>query len=130
MPWSSVVTAFRRGRLEDFFAFAFGMIGGLGGGGGECLPVFRFREGCSGSREDFFRAFWGGRRVGFGGEGVNDALVFGGDGFSGGPSGGFLGLCLRHDRVVGRGRGKAWEKKGNSNSINSVEFMLVSYFSG
>jgi hypothetical protein len=35
MPWSSVVTAFRRGRLEDFFAFAFGMVKWLEGGRGK-----------------------------------------------------------------------------------------------
>ena len=48
-----------------------------------------------------------------------------------GSSCGFLYRRLRHDAMVERGRGEGLGKKGNnSNSINSVEFMLVSYFSG
>ena len=74
---------------------------------GEVPLDLGFQECCYGGGEDVFWAFSGGVLVDLGFVGMDNALVFSGDGFSEGASCGFLCLCLRHGAMVGRGRGKA-----------------------
>ena len=53
---------------------------------GEVAFNLRFQKCCDSGGEDVFRTFCGGGLVDFGHVGMDDALVFGCDGFSEGPS--------------------------------------------
>ena len=52
---------------------------------GEVAFDLRFQECCDSCGENVFRAFSGGGLVDFGDVGMDDALIFGCDGFSAGP---------------------------------------------
>ena len=78
---------------------------------GEVAFNLRFQKCCDGGGEDVFRKFCGGGLVDFGCVGMNNSLVFSGDGFTERSFDGFLCLCLRHGGMVGRGRGEGLGKK-------------------
>ena len=73
---------------------------------GEVAFNLRFQKCCDSGGEDVFRTLCGGGLVDFGCVGIDDSLVFSGDGFTERSSDGFLCLCLRHDLMVGGGGGR------------------------
>ena len=73
---------------------------------GEVAFDLRFQECCDSCGEDVFWTFCGGGLVDFSCVGMNNSLVFCGDGFAERSSDGFLCLCLRHGGMVGGGKGR------------------------
>ena len=94
---------------------------------GEVVFDLGLQEAIDSCGEEVFREFWWFVPVDFRCVGVDGALIFRRDGFAEGAFTGLLYLGLRHGWVVVR---KGWVKEKFLNSINSVEFMLTSYFSG